>query len=123
MPAKRLSESYLVELYKGFGASSAALDLYIWMSSRRRQNPIVLAISFSVIGLLTSFAKLLYWRARLAIFRSRDPTKRLEAQVWAGYFVYRFQALYSNRGAARRQAKAVHEVFFAGPCMSHNASA
>jgi glycosyltransferase involved in cell wall biosynthesis len=112
IPAKRLSENYLVEMFKGFGASSAVLDLYGWIAFRRRRNPVELAISFRIIGLSTSLAKLLYWRVRVVLTRPLDASKQLEARVRIAYFAYRFHALHGSWRAACRQAKELSKVFF-----------
>jgi hypothetical protein len=122
IPAKRLSETYLVDLYKGFGASSAALDLYVWISFRRRRNPIELAVTCGIVGTLTSFTKLLYWFLRCVIIRPLDSDKRLEARVRFAYFVYRFEAFFGGWAAACRHAKAVSDTFLSRPSRSRSAS-
>jgi glycosyltransferase involved in cell wall biosynthesis len=112
IPAKRLEKSYLLGLYRGFGRSSAALDLYRWMASRPSDAPPGrLAVVHCVRGLLITMLKTLFWMGWSLFSTLQDEETRLNTQLRNVYFASRFCEFLGSWTTAGERARVVFMLF------------
>ena len=112
IPAKRLEKSYLLGLYRGFGRSSAALDLYRWMASQRRHPPPgKLAVAHCVRDLLITMIKTLFWIGCKLFSTFQDEETRLNVQLRSVYFANQFCEFLGGWATTGERARAIFMLF------------
>lgn len=112
IPAKRLEKRYLLALYRGFGRSSATLDMYLLIAaSRSAANPGRLALRHRLTGLCSTTYKVFYWTGRRAAFLLEDEDARLHTRAQNIYFINRLYEFLRSWNACRSHAMTLAAVF------------
>lgn len=107
LPPHRLTQPYVIGLYRGFGRASVQQDYYNWANRSPDLDPFRMIWRHGLPGLLSSGAKTLLWNWRHLLGRLGRRDDQFFARVSSVYYRNRFISLLGNLPTAPQQIKCI----------------